>query len=191
MQKNCVKIAKKTEWKSQDTRQRARCNSYSIPFNLSFSKTNLSSVSESKKSSAPLHFDASGWKSALFNVVLYKIGKKLSPWKMKKSWKSPGILFSHSHTNPVLTLCFACCRWVVLSLNCFVSIHTTVMLTVCYINRRPGRGYHYSNTNACGECAASNKCRKTGKLSYYGSSPTQAAVSCESNTEADNLWVRS
>ena len=33
----------------------------------------------------------------------------------------------------------------------------TVMLTVCYINRRPGTGYHYSDTNACGESAASNK----------------------------------
>ena len=30
------------------------------------------------------------------------------------------------------------------------------MLTVCYINRQPGRGYHYSETNACGESAASN-----------------------------------
>ena len=29
------------------------------------------------------------------------------------------------------------------------------MLTVCYINRQPGKGYHYSDTNACGESAAS------------------------------------
>ena len=29
------------------------------------------------------------------------------------------------------------------------------MLTVCYINRQPGRWYHYSDTNACGESAAS------------------------------------
>ena len=36
-------------------------------------------------------------------------------------------------------------------------LHTTVMLTVCYINRQPGRGYHYSDTNACGESAASKK----------------------------------
>ena len=35
-------------------------------------------------------------------------------------------------------------------------LHTTVMLTVCYINRQPGRWYH-SETNACGESAASNK----------------------------------
>ena len=32
------------------------------------------------------------------------------------------------------------------------------MLTVCSINRQPGSGYHYSDTNACGESAASNKC---------------------------------
>ena len=29
------------------------------------------------------------------------------------------------------------------------------VLTVCYINRQPGRGYQYSETNACGESAAS------------------------------------
>ena len=51
-----------------------------------------------------------------------------------------------------------------LSVNClvgelFCSIHTTVMLTVCYINRQPGRGYHYSKTNACGESAASKNTR--------------------------------
>ena len=114
-------------------------------------------MSESKKSSAPFHFDASGWKKCIFHAVLYTIGKKLSPWKMKKSWKSPGILFSHFCTNPVLTLCLACCRWVVMSLNFFVPIHTTLMLTVCYINRQSGRGYHYSDTNACGESAASKK----------------------------------
>ena len=55
----------------------------------------------------------------------------------------------------LLTLCFACCRWVFLSVNCFVPIHTTVMLTVCYIDRQPGRGYHFSKTNACGNSAAS------------------------------------
>ena len=27
------------------------------------------------------------------------------------------------------------------------------MLTVCYINRQPGRGYHYFETNACDESA--------------------------------------
>ena len=46
-----------------------------------------------------------------------------------------------------------------LSVSCLVSelfcLHTTVMLTVCYINRQPGRGYHYSETNACGESGAS------------------------------------
>ena len=46
-----------------------------------------------------------------------------------------------------------------LSVSCLVGelycLHTTVMLTVCYINRQPGRGHHYSKTNACGESAAS------------------------------------
>ena len=36
----------------------------------------------------------------------------------------------------------------------FCCLHMTVMLLVCYINRQPGRGYHYSETNACGESAA-------------------------------------
>ena len=40
-------------------------------------------------------------KSAFFHIVLYEIGKKLSPWKMKKS---PEILFSHFRTNPVQTI---------------------------------------------------------------------------------------
>ena len=31
------------------------------------------------------------------------------------------------------------------------------MLTVCYINKQPGKGYHYSDRNACGESAASKK----------------------------------
>ena len=48
-----------------------------------------------------------------------------------------------------------------LSVSCLVGelfcLHNTVMLTACYINRQPGRGYPYSDTNACGESAASNK----------------------------------
>ena len=48
-----------------------------------------------------------------------------------------------------------------LSVSCliddFFCLQTTVMLTACYINRQPGRGYHYSETNACGESAASKK----------------------------------
>ena len=38
------------------------------------------------------------------------------------------------------------------------------MLTVCYINRQPGRGYHYSDTNACGESAASKKQIQNGGI---------------------------
>ena len=29
--------------------------------------------------SVPFHFDISGWKKCIFLIVLYKIGKKLSP----------------------------------------------------------------------------------------------------------------
>ena len=42
-----------------------------------------------------------------------------------------------------------------LSMNYLVPLHTTVILTVCYINRHSPRGYHYSESNACGESAAS------------------------------------
>ena len=144
---------KKTEWKSLDTRQRARCNSYFILFNFcgspGFYHLCQNQISQVRLFISTLLAE----KKVHFRVVLYKIGKKLSPWKMK----SPGILFSRFSTNPVLTLCFACWRWVVLSLNCFVPIHTTIMLTVCYINRQPDGGYHYSDTNACSESAASKK----------------------------------
>ena len=67
----------------------------------------------------------------------------------------------HIVGDMLITLCFACCRWVVLSVNCF-CLHTTIMLTVCYINRQLGRGYHYSDTNACGESAASKKSIERG-----------------------------
>ena len=43
-------------------------------------------------------------------------------------------LICHIIWDMLLTLCFAFCRWVFLSVNCF-CVHTTVMLTVCYINR--------------------------------------------------------
>ena len=38
------------------------------------------------------------------------------------------------------------------------------MLTVCYINRQPARGYHDSKTNACGESAASNPSQCIGLI---------------------------
>ena len=46
--------------------------------------------------------------------------------------------------------------------------HTTIMLTVCYINRHPARGYHYSETNACSESAASNKTEYRSKRNPTG-----------------------
>ena len=75
------------------------------------------------------------------------------PWHQHISTSWNWGLICHIIWDMLLTLCFACCRWVVLSVICF-CLHTTVMLTLCYINRQPGRGYHYSNTNACGENAA-------------------------------------
>ena len=151
-----MKIAKKTERKSLDTPQRARCNSYSILFNLCGSP-GFYHPCQNQRNRVRLFIST----LRIFHVVLYKIGKKMSPWKIKKSWKSSVF---HFDTNPALTLCFACCRWVVLSLNCFVPIYTAVMLTVCYINRQPGRGYHYSDTNACGESAASKKQIQNGGI---------------------------
>ena len=76
------------------------------------------------------------------------------PWPQHISTNWIWGLICHIIWDMLLTLCFACCRWVVLSVNCF-CLHTTVVLTVCYINRQRGRGYHYSDTNACGESAAS------------------------------------
>ena len=47
-----------------------------------------------------------------------------------------GVNMSYNIWDMFLTLCFACCRWVVLSVNWF-GLHTAVMLTVCYLNRQP------------------------------------------------------
>ena len=45
------------------------------------------------------------------------------------------------------------------------------MLTVCYINRQSGRGYHYSDTNACSESAASKKSGWVGGVVLEGLCP--------------------
>ena len=47
------------------------------------------------KTSARFHFKVSRWKKCIFLVVLNKI-------ESLKNEKSPGILFSHFHTNPVI-----------------------------------------------------------------------------------------
>ena len=52
-----------------------------------------------------------------------------------------------------------------LSVSClvgelFLITHDRYVNSICYINRHPGRGYHYSDTNACGESAASKKDHK-------------------------------
>ena len=70
---------------------------------------------------------------------------------MKKSWNSPGkswnsvVPFPY---EPCLNTMFCLLSVSCLAVELFVPIHTTVMLTVCYINRQPGRGYHYSETIA-------------------------------------------
>ena len=66
-----------------------------------------------------------------------------------------GVNMSYNMRHALNTMfCLLSVSW--LLVNCFY-LHTTVMLTVCYINRQPGRGYHYSETNACGESASSKK----------------------------------
>ena len=92
------------------------------------------------------------------------------PWPQHISTNWIWGLICHIIWDMLLTLCFACCRWVVLSVNWF-CLHTTVMLTVCYINRQPGRGYHYSEANACGESAAILLC-----LIWFFTSTQQSLV---------------
>ena len=74
--------------------------------------------------------------------------------------KSPGLVLEKSWTF-VLPFPYEPC-FNLLSVSCLVvalycSINTTVMLTVFFIIDKPGRGYHYSDRNACGESAASKK----------------------------------
>ena len=100
-QKNFLKIAQnwvKITWYT--SKSKVWLLLYSICAKSRF----LSPESGSKKTSVPFHFDVFGWKKCIFCVVLYKIGKKLSPWKRKKPWNSPGILFSNFRTNPVQTI---------------------------------------------------------------------------------------
>ena len=156
MHKKTLWKSQKTEWKSLDTRRRARCKSYSILFDLCGSH-GFNHRFQNKKNRVRLFISTLLAEKSAFSRCVIHNWEEIESLKMKKSWKSPLILFSHFHTNPVLTLCLACCRWVVLSLNCFVPIHMTVMLTVCYINRQSGRGYHYSDTNSWGESATGKK----------------------------------
>ena len=44
-----------------------------------------------------------------------------------------------------------------LSANCLVLLHTTVMLTIYYINRQPARGYQYSESQMLGARAPQAK----------------------------------
>ena len=92
--------SQKTEWKSLDTHQRVRCDLHSILFTLCGSPIFYHQIQNQRKPVRLFSLRFPSKKRAFFSVVLYKIGKKLIPWKMKKSWNSPGILFSHLCRNP-------------------------------------------------------------------------------------------
>ena len=89
-----------------------------------------------------------------------------------------------------------------LSVSCLVGelfcLHTTVMLTVCYINRQPGRGYHYSETHAWDEIAASIyvqgivHCTFGIKVSTYIGLPSflwDVGKQCRTRTDTAKLGV--
>ena len=63
-------------------------------------------------------------------VAEYSERHSMSPTYIHKL--NLGVNMSYNMRHALNTM-FACCRWVVLSVNCF-CLHTTVMLTVCYIN---------------------------------------------------------
>ena len=62
------------------------------------------------------------------------------------------------------------------------------MLPVCFINRQAGRWYHYSDTNACGESAASQKSKKEGKDQESIQSSTTPDPGYQ--WESDNVTIR-
>ena len=88
---------KKTEWKSLDTCQRARCDSYSILFNLCGSPSFYYQNQNLIKWVRLFNLTIPAEKSAFFSHCFKQSWEKLSPWKMKKS---PGILFSNFCMNP-------------------------------------------------------------------------------------------
>ena len=74
-----------------------------------------------------------------------------------------------------------------LSVSCLVGeffcLDTTIMPLVFYINRQPGRGYHYSETNAWGKSAASKKKSECREFRVYtGSECTQSFTHKKNNT---------
>ena len=84
--KNCVK--KQYEWKSLDRRWRARCNSYSILFNLCGSPSFYHRNQNQRKQVRLFHFDVSGWKCAFFVLFYTKLGSNWVLENWKKSWNS-------------------------------------------------------------------------------------------------------
>ena len=103
--KNCVKIAK-NECKLLDTLQRARCNFYSILFNLCDSPHFYHQCQNQRNQVRLFISTFLAEKSAFFSRCFIQNWEEIETLKMKKvleySWKSPGILFSYFRTNPVL-----------------------------------------------------------------------------------------
>ena len=82
-QKKLCGNCKKTEWKSLDIRRRGRRDSYSILINLCGSPSFYHQNQNQRKRACLFTSTFPAEKSAFFCFVLCKIGKKLSPWKMK------------------------------------------------------------------------------------------------------------
>ena len=113
--KNCMKIAKKNWVKIAGYTSKSEvCNSYSILFNLC-DGPGFYHRCQNERNRVRLFISTLLTEKMHFHVVLYKIGKKLSPWKMKKSWKSPGIPFSQFPCEPCLNTMFC-----LLSVSCLV-----------------------------------------------------------------------
>ena len=152
-------MSKKTEWKSQktewkplDTRQRASCNSYSILFNLCSGPVFITSI-RIKEIECAFSYRRFWLKKWTFDRCVRQNWEEIESLKIKKSWNSVFLFPYEPCLNTMFCLLLVSC----LVVELFIPIHTTVMLTVCYINRQPGRGYHYFDTNACGESAERKK----------------------------------
>ena len=89
-----------------------------------------------------------------FTVAENSEPHSMTPTYIHKSNLRVNMLYNMRHALNTI-FCLLSVSYLVRELIC--CLHTTIMLTVCYINRQPGRWYHYSKTNAYSESAASNK----------------------------------
>ena len=97
--KNCDNH-KKTEWKSLVTHRRARCNLYSILFNLCGSPGFYHWCQNQRNQVRLFISTLRAEQKCIFRFVYTKLGRNWILEKWKKYWKSPGILFSLFRTNP-------------------------------------------------------------------------------------------